>query len=83
MSKCRSHNIVHAHVLFLRNISPHLLNNIYFVFTPHLLSVSIRTLELIISHRIHEVSFCAREDDDGQKEGDAHKDGTVEESTPI
>ncbi len=35
------------------------------------------------SYRIHEVSFYAVKDDDGEEEGDEHEDGAVEEAAPI
>ena len=37
----------------------------------------------LLSHRVHEVALGAREDEDGEEEGDAHEDGAVEETTPV
>ena len=39
--------------------------------------------QYLLSHRIHEVALGAREDEDGEEEGDAHEDGAVEETTPV
>ena len=37
----------------------------------------------IYLYRVHEVTFYAVEDDDGEEEGDEHEDGAIEEATPI
>ena len=39
--------------------------------------------QYLLSHRVHEVALGAREDEDGEEEGDAHEDGAVEETTPV